>query len=408
MVGRTVSEKILSAKAGRDARAGDVVVCRVDRVLGTDASGPMTIDYFERMGGDRVFDPTRVMFALDHYSPPSIPATRAFHERIRAFGQRFGVTVLEVGDGISHQVAVERGLVSSGDLVIGADSHTVTCGALNAFATGVGSSDLAGAMITGQVWLRVPETIKVTLTGAWQESVSAKDIALHLVGLMGAEGASYQALEFDGPAVAGLSLEDRLVICSMGVEMGAKASIFPGAVTSDRDTRFAREVALDLASIAPKVARPHAPDHVSDIAEASGQPVHMVFIGTCTGGRVSDIHAALGVLERAGAGVKPGVQLVVTPASREVQRTLERDGSLARLSALGAVVTPPGCGACCGTSGVIPDDGATVMSTANRNFKARMGRSSASIYLASAAACAAAAVTGSITDPRTLGPDNAH
>jgi len=292
--------------------------------------------------------------------------------------------------------------VESGQLVIGADSHTVVAGAVNAFATGVGSSDLAAALISGQVWLKVPETIRVVLTGERGPDISAKDITLKLVGLIGAEGASYQSLEFVGPAVAAFTLDDRLTVCSMGVEMGAKAAILPGAIASDADARFTREVVLDVGTVLPQVARPHAPDNVSDLSAVAGTPVQMVFIGTCTGGRISDIHAALRVFARGGDRVAGGVRLVVTPASREVHATLERDGSLARLASLGAVVTTPGCGACCGTSGVIPDEGMTVMSTANRNFKARMGRASAFIYLASAEACAAAAVTGRITDPASL------
>jgi len=417
----TVSEKILSAKAGREALAGDVVTCNVDLVLGTDASSPMAIDYFERMGGERLHDPARVMFAFDHYSPPTSGKTRAFHDRVRAFVAKFGGTILEVGEGISHQVAVERGLALPGGLVIGADSHTVACGALNLFATGVGSSDLAAAMITGRVWLRVPETILVRLVGARPAGVAAKDAALALVGEIGADGANYKSVEFEGPGLDQFSLEDRLVFSNLAVEMGAKAAVFPadevtdaylaGRATrrgtptrADAGARYAREVTLDVASLSPRVALPHAPDSVVQIADAVGTPIHMVFIGTCTGGRVPDIHEAIDVLTRGGGRIASGVQLVVTPASREVERRLTDDGTLARLAAMGATVTTPGCGACCGTSGVIPADGSTVLSTANRNFKARMGPQSVSIYLASPAACAAAALSGRITDPRTVSP----
>lgn len=402
MTGKTVSEKILSTKAARDVKAGDVVVCTADLVLGTDASAPMAIDYFERMGGTALFDPRRVVFALDHYAPPTTTKTTGYHDRIRAFASRHGAELYEVGEGISHQVATERGRVRSGDLVVGADSHTVVCGALNAFATGVGSSDLAAAMMTGQAWLKVPKTIKVTLTGTRPADVSAKDLTLHLVGMLGAEGASYCALEFQGDAVAAMELDDRLTVCSMGVEMGAKASIFPGEVAPDPGAEYERDIAVDVSRVAPMVARPHAPDNVADLAQADGVPVHMVFIGTCTGGRASDVRAAMRVFDQAGGRVAPGVQLVVTPASRDAHDQLSRDGTLARLAEMGATITAPGCGACCGTSGVIPGDGTTVISTANRNFKSRMGNPTASIYLASPAACAAAAITGRITDPRTL------
>jgi len=414
---KTISEKILSAKSGRDARAGDIVVCRVDWVLATDASSPMAIDYFNRMGGERLFDPSRVLLAMDHYSPPTIPRTAGFHDQMRTFARGRGADLHDVGDGISFQILSESGAALPGDLVIGADSHTVTCGALNLFATGVGSSDVAAAMITGRTWLKVPESIKIVLTGTRRPRVSAKDVALALVADIGADGASYQALEFHGPALPGLSLEDRLVICNMAVEMDAKASIFPvdgqteaylagratrpfSPIEADASAAYSRDVAIDLSSLTPRIALPHAPDNVVPIERAVGTPIHMVFIGTCTGGRVPDIHEAIAVLEAGGGRIAPGVQLVVTPASREVQLRLLEDGSLRALAAMGAVITTPGCGACCGTSGAIPADGMNVLSTANRNFKARMGNANAAIYLASPAACAAAALTGRITDPR--------
>jgi 3-isopropylmalate/(R)-2-methylmalate dehydratase large subunit len=414
---KTISEQILSTKAGREARAGEIVVCEVDLVVGTDASAPMAIDYFERMGGARVFDPSRIVFALDHYAPPASNATRALHDRVREFGRRFGIEVYEVGEGISHQLVVERGRVLPGDLVIGADSHTVTCGALNLFATGVGSSDLAAAMLTGRIWLRVPASIKVVLTGWRPRGLTAKDVALALVGEIGGDGANYETIEFHGPALPQFPLEDRLVLSNLCVETGAKAAIFPGdgalgaylqgrtdargvSVEAERGASFSREISITLGELSPRIAMPHSPDKVLALADAIGLPIQMVFIGTCTGGRVPDVHEAIAVIERRGGRVAPGVQLVVTPASAEVHARLDADGSLRRLAAMGAIVTMPGCGACCGTSGVIPGDGMSVLSTANRNFKARMGNATASIYLASPAACAAAAVTGRITDPR--------
>jgi 3-isopropylmalate/(R)-2-methylmalate dehydratase large subunit len=417
-VSLTISEKILSAHAGSTVRAGEIAICSVDLLLGTDGSGPMAIDYFEQMRGERLHHPRRVFFSLDHYSPPTTDGTRAFHERIRAFATRHGATVFEVGEGISHQVVVERGLVAAGDLVIGADSHTVMCGALNCFAIGVGSSDLAAAMKTGRIWLRVPETVLVRLEGERQPGVSAKDAALALVALLGSDGANYQAIEFAGD-LAGLSLEDRLVVSSLAVEGGAKAAIFPydgitsayvrerggdrgTAVSADPGARYAREMVIDLARLTPRVARPHAPDNVVDVDDASGIPVQMVFIGTCTGGRVQDVHETLAAFERAGGQLASGVQLVLTPASMEVHQRLKDDGSLRRLEEAGAIVTTPGCGACCGTSGVIPGDGMTVLSTANRNFKARMGNATASIYLASPAVCGAAAATGRIPRGRDV------
>jgi len=273
-------------------------------------------------------------------------------------------------------------------------------------------------MMSGRMWLRVPESIKVVLEGALRPGVFPKDIALAVVKKLGADGASYQALEFTGPAVASLDLEDRLVLSNLAVEMGAKNGVFPAddrtsaylrgrtterfdAVSADPDAHYCREIILDLDHLEPQVARPHVVDDVVSIEQAAGTPVQMVYLGTCTGGRVRDFHQALDVL-RAGGKVAPGVQLVVTPASRTEFETLSRDGSLADLISFGAVVVSPGCGSCCGTCGSIPGDGVNVISTANRNFKGRMGNSSSFIYLASPASCAAAAVRGVITDPREI------
>jgi 3-isopropylmalate/(R)-2-methylmalate dehydratase large subunit len=256
-------------------------------------------------------------------------------------------------------------------------------------------------MITGQIWLRVPETIEVVLEGSRPGGLSAKDIALALVAELGPQGASYQALEFRGPGAEALRLEDRLVLCSLAVEMDAKAAIFP-AEPADPAASYARRISLDVSTLSPRIALPHAPGNVKEIGAALGTPVQMVFVGTCTGGRVSDVHEVVRVIERAGGRIAGGVQLVVTPASGEIARQLEADGTLRKLAAFGATITTPGCGACCGTSGVIPREGMNVISTANRNFKGRMGTPSASIFLASPAACAAAAARGVITDPREV------
>ena len=369
--------------------------------MGNDGSTPMALDYFDAMGGTRVFDPARIVFALDHYAPPPSQKTTQLHQRMRDFASKHAIEVWEVGEGIGHQLMVESGRVTAGSLAVGADSHSVTYGALNAFATGIGSSDLAALMICGRVWLRVPESIRVTLRGALGHGVFPKDAALALAGMLGADGATYCALEFGGPGVATLELDDRLVLSNLSVEMGAKNGVFPGAVEADRDAVYAREVVLDLDRIEPKIALPHQVDRVVGIEEAAGTPVQMVYLGTCTGGRVRDFHQARDVIKAAG-GIAKGVQVVVTPASRQVLETLTADGTLADFIRMGAVIVTPGCGSCCGTCGAIPGDGVNVISTANRNFKGRMGNSSASIYLASPASCAAAAVAGKIADPREV------
>jgi len=420
MAGKTISEKILSAKSGVDARAGGVVVCPADCAMGTDGSAHMAIDYFEAMGGRSVPYAARIVFALDHYAPAPNRAIALLHQRLREFSGQFGIELWDVGQGIGHQLMVESGRAAPGSLVVGADSHAVTYGALNAFATGIGSSDLAAILICGRLWLRVPESIRVSLTGQLPRGVYAKDAALALAATLGADGAAYQALEFGGPGVGALDMDDRLVLSNFAVEMGAKNGIFPAdqrtseylsgrsrqdfaAVEADADARYAREIALNLDALSPQLALPHQVDRVEPLAQAAGTPVQMVYLGTCTGGRVKDFHQARDVL-KAGGGVARGVQLVVTPASRAVMETLARDGTLADFVAMGAVVVTPGCGSCCGTCGAIPGDGANVISTASRNFKGRMGNSGAFIYLASPASCAAAAVRGSITDPREIEP----
>jgi 3-isopropylmalate/(R)-2-methylmalate dehydratase large subunit len=422
MSGRTIVEKVLAAHAGGSARAGETVVCVVDRIIGTDGSGPMAIDYFEKMAGadGRVRDGSKVCFSLDHYAPPNTDQTRAFHDRIRAFAASQGATVFAVGEGISHQVAGERGLAMPGQLIVGADSHTVMLGALNCVAIGVGSSDLAAAMLTGQAWLRVPETIRVRLAGRRPTALSAKDVALAIVAQLGSAGADYRAIEFAGDGVEAFDLDDRYVIASLMVEAGAKTAVFPFdgrtaeylvardvenavPVAADADARYEREIPLNLEQVGTRIALPHAPDNVVPLDAAAGTAVQMVFVGTCTGGRAADFHAMRGAFDAAGGRVAMGVQLVLTPASREVLERIRGDGTLAHLVAAGAIVTENGCGACCGTSGVIPADGATVLSTANRNFRARMGNATAQIYLASPAACGFAAATGRIPTAGELG-----
>lgn len=416
ITGKTISEKILSAKSGTNSRAGDVVVCEVDLLMATDGSMPMTIDYFEQMGGDQVAAPERIMVAMDHYSPAPNRQTATLHDRIRTFADPRGLKVFAVGDGIGHQLALETGRAVPGSLIIGADSHSVTCGALNAFATGVGSSDLAAAMISGKIWLRVPETILVTLEGRLSPKVHAKDVALALVGRLGSDGAAYKSLEFTGPAVPDLEIDDRALLSNLSVEMGAKCGLFAAdektfayldergatpahAEEADSDAVYADSVVVDLATLAPQIALPHQVDNVVPVTDAGNIPIQMVYIGTCAGGRTSDLYEAMSILRTADR-LAEGVQTIFTPASREIFTETCRNGLLSEFVSMGGIVQTAGCGSCCGTCGAIPGDGVNVISTANRNFKGRMGNAKASIYLASPATCAAAAVTGHVADPR--------
>ncbi len=400
---RTFSERVLAEKSGQGAPVGEIVVCEPDLVLGTDGSTPMALDYFAAMGGGAVARPERVLLARDHYAPPTSESTRGFHQRMNSFSEEHGVELLDVGDGISFLVALERGRVAQGDLVVGGDSHTVTCGVAGAFATGVGSSDLAGIFRTGRVWLRVPETVRVALEGRLPTGVTGKDLALELVARLASKLGPFTALEFVGEGAGELGSDDRMVLANMSAEMGAMAGVFPApdhaSPPAARGVVGCEELRMDR--LEPMVALPHDPGNRVPIGEALGNAVDWVFLGTCAGGRVSDFREALKVLD-AGGGVAPGVELVVAPPTAGVRTELETDGTLDALRRLGAVVAETGCGPCCGTSGPLPPEGARVISTANRNFRARMGHASAEITLAAAATCAAAALAGRIVDPREV------
>lgn len=415
MWGQTIAEKILSRAAGKPVRAGDIAICTPDLVMGTDGSIPMALDYLQAMRpGAAPKWPERLVFALDHYGPASGPQAQALQQRARAYALAHGIQTIEPGQGIGHQCILESGAARPGRLLVGADSHSTTYGAANAFATGIGSSDLAGALLCGKVWLKVPDTLRVVLTGRLAPQASAKDVALTLARQCGADGASYLAIEFQGPGVASLDMDDRIVLSNMAVELGAKAGIFPcdartrawlgtlpggraddPAAQPDADARYVETLTLDLSSVRPQLALPHRVDHVVDLAAAAPTPVHMVYLGTCTGGRLKDYREALDELQARG-GVAPGVRLVVTPASRAIERDMEDNGMRAAFAALGAEFQAPGCGSCCGTCGTIPGDGQTVVSTANRNFKGRMGNAAARIVLASPRSCAAAAASGHV------------
>jgi 3-isopropylmalate/(R)-2-methylmalate dehydratase large subunit len=420
--GMTMSEKLLSRAATSEVRAGALAICEPHAAMGTDGSIPMALDYLRQMQPDGAALPApryagRVCFAFDHYGAGSGERSLALQQRAREYALAHGVRTFEIGEGIGHQLMIERGLVLPGQVAVGADSHAVSYGALNAFGTGIGSSDFAGLLQCGQIWLKVPAALRITLHGQLRDGVAAKDVALVLARRLGADGANYLALEFDGPGVAALDMDDRIVLANMSVEMGAKAGLFPfddctaaylqgrsassfEPVAPDADAAYLRCVDIDLAAVTPQVALPHRVDHVVDLADAPPTAIDMVYLGTCTGGRSKDFVEALEVL-RAGGGVAPGVRLIVTPASDTVRNELAASGVLAEFEALGAQIQPPGCGACCGTCGSIPGDGANVVSTANRNFRGRMGNREARIFLASPATCASAAVRGRLADPGT-------
>lgn len=396
--GAPVAEEILSNQAGRRVLPGDIVVCEPDLILGTDGSVPMALDYFEAMGGESVAHPDRVLFARDHYAPATTASTRGFHQRMQDFADLHGVEILTVGEGISFLHALEHGRVRPGDLVVGGDSHTVTCGVAGALGVGIGSSDLAGALLTSRVWLRVPETRRIELTGALPTGVLGKDVALELARRTGGRVGPFVCLEFHGDGVPTLPEEEKTVVANMAAEMGAMAGIFPQGIQS---SPVAPDDTVDMSALEPMIALPPRPDHAVTVRDVLGRPVDWVFLGTCAGGRLNDFREAARVLQ-AGGGLARGVTLVVSPPTARIRRALEEDGTLSAFERWGAVISETGCGPCCGTSGPLPPPNARVISTANRNFSARMGDATVDILLASSATCAAAATRGCVVDPREI------
>ena len=394
----TLVEKILSDRCGRNVRAGDLVVAPVDGVMASDTTAPGCIRAFRAMGGSRPFDPERVVLVIDHAAPAPTAAIADLHGMMRRFAEETGVILYEGGEGICHHLMMDRGHVRPGSLMVGADSHSCTWGALSAFACGMGSTDVAAIMLTGQTWLEAPRSIPVRITGCLQPGVTAKDIALEITGRLGMAGATYRALEFFGPGVEALGIAGRIPLANMSIECGAKAGLFWGDdenLQGDAAADWLPGIDVDLARLAPKVAFPGRPDDVRDLDEAGHRPVQVAFIGSCTNTREEDLRLAAQVL---GNGrVAPGVRLLVTPASRRVFETLLEDGTISRLSRAGATILPPGCGACVGTHMGVPGAGETVISAANRNFRGRMGHPEAGVFLASPATVAASALTGRIT-----------
>lgn len=415
MGGKTIAEKILSAKSGIDARAGDIVVSNLDLTYSHDGNRPLAMELLESMGTDRVWDPARYILVIDHHPSPNAVSAAA-HTKLRTFARVQGVKLYEMGDGISHVVLPERGHIAPGDLVIGSDSHSCTGGALAAFTTGVGSTDMAAAIATGKLWLRVPETILVRCEGTLPPGVAAKDLALAIAKRIGADGATYMAIEFAGAAIDAMSMDGRFVLTNLAIEMGAKAGLIGTDATTaawlaprlarpwqhvraDADAVYARTETIDCTTLVPQIALPHNVDKVVDITTVTDVPVHQVVIGTCNAARGEDLAEAARILR--GRQVAPGVRLVVTPPSRDTLLAAMESGVLATLVAAGAIVATPGCSGCAGGFHfAVPDAGENVLSTANRNFKGRLGNPDSFIYLASAATAAASALTGHITDPR--------
>ena len=417
----TLAQKILQAHTDEEVReAGQIVNCHLSGVLANDITGPLAIKSFRAMGAAKVFDKDRVFLVMDHFTPNKDIKAAEQVKRTREFANKYDiVNFFDVGRmGIEHALLPEQGLVGPGDCVIGADSHTCTYGALGAFSTGVGSTDLAAGIATGSTWFKVPSAIKVELTGKLPAFVSGKDVILHLIGRIGVDGALYRSLEFTGDGVASLSMDDRLCIANMAIEAGAKNGIFPvDEVTmayvrdrfqreprvfeADADADYDEVVTIDLSTLRPTVSFPHLPENTKTVDECGGQvKIDQVVIGSCTNGRMEDMRAAAAVLK--GRKVADGVRCIIIPATQQIWKQSMHEGLFDIFIDAGAVVSTPTCGPCLGGHMGILAAGERAVSTTNRNFVGRMGHVDSEVYLASPYVAAASAVTGYITDPATL------
>ncbi len=420
-MGMTMTQKILAAHAGLEAvAAGQLIEADLDLVLGNDITSPVAIKEMEKMKVDGVFDKDKIALVPDHFVPNKDIKSAEHCKCVREFARRNDITnYFEVGEmGIEHALLPEKGLVVAGDVVIGADSHTCTYGALGAFSTGVGSTDMAAGMATGKAWFKVPGAIKVVLTGSLPQWVSGKDVILHLIGKIGVDGALYKSLEFVGEGVASLNMDDRFTIANMAIEAGAKNGIFPvdeqaaaymkehSAKTpaiygADEDAVYDEEVVIDLSILRPTIAFPHLPENTKTIDEITQDiRIDQVVIGSCTNGRIEDIRCAARILE--GRHVAKGVRCIVIPATQAIYLQAMEEGLLKIFVEAGAVVSTPTCGPCLGGYMGVLAAGERCVSTTNRNFVGRMGHVDSEIYLASPAVAAASAVTGKISWPGEL------
>jgi 3-isopropylmalate/(R)-2-methylmalate dehydratase large subunit len=419
-VGYTITEKILMAHTDlKEISAGQLINARVDIALGNDITAPIAIKEFKAAGGKKVFDRDKVALVLDHFTPNKDINSAQQCKTVREFAVEFGVTHFYEGGqvGVEHALLPEKGIVLPGDLVIGADSHTCTYGALGAFATGVGSTDLAAAMLTGELWFKVPSSIKFIIYGKLPKWVSGKDLILNIIGRIGVDGALYQAMEFTGETIDTLPMADRLSMANMAIEAGAKNGIFaydeitkeyvegrakrPYSIyTSDADAAYSQIMEIDAGKLEPQVAFPHLPSNVKGVSQAGHVRIDQSLIGSCTNGRIEDLRTAALILKNRKAS--PHVRLIVVPATPLIYRQAMHEGLLDIFMDANAVISPPSCGACLGGHLGILADGEVSVATTNRNFVGRMGHPNSEVYLASPAVAAASAVLGRIASPEEL------
>ena len=419
-MGMTMTQKILAAHAGLpEVKAGDLIEAKLDLVLGNDVTTPVAVSVFDKAGFTRVFDKDKIAIVLDHYTPCKDIKSAQLCKTARDFARRFQIThFFDVGQvGIEHALLPEKGIVAPGELIIGADSHTCTYGALGAFSTGVGSTDMAAGMASGENWFRVPSAIKVVLTGKMRPYVSGKDVILHLIGLIGVDGALYKSIEFTGEGVKNLTMDDRFTIANMAIEAGGKCGLFPSdektlaycrdhnspdakLIAPDAGATYERIVRIDVSNMEPQVSCPHLPENTKPVSEVKDVTVNQVVIGSCTNGRISDMRDAAEVLK--GRKVAKGVRCIVLPATPTIWRQAMKEGLFDIFTDAGCIVGPPTCGPCLGGHMGILGDGERCIATTNRNFRGRMGSLEAEVYLASPCTAAASAVTGVITSPEKL------
>ena len=415
-MGMTLTQKILAAHAGLpEVKAGQLINAKLDIVLGNDITTPVAINEFERAGFDRVFDKEHIAIVLDHFVPNKDIKSATQSKQCREFANKYDIlNFYDVGQmGIEHALLPEKGIVTAGDCVIGADSHTCTYGALGAFSTGVGSTDMAAGMATGMAWFKVPSAIKFVLTGKFNPRVSGKDLILHIIGMIGVDGALYKSMEFTGPGVAGLTMDDRLCICNMAIEAGAKNGIFPVdditlaylqdrserepvVYEADPDAEYEKVIDIDLAKIVPTVACPHLPENTHPASELHDIKVDQVVIGSCTNGRMEDMEAAYSILN--GKKIADGIRCIIIPGTMQIYRECVERGYVTAFVDAGAVVSTPTCGPCLGGYMGILAAGERCIATTNRNFVGRMGHVDSEVYLASPHTAAASALTGYITE----------
>ncbi len=416
-MGMTMTQKIMAYHAGKDSvSAGQLIEAKLDMVLGNDVTSPVAINEMNKYGQDKIFDKTRIALVMDHFTPNKDIQSAENCKQVREFAIKHDIQhFYDVGNmGIEHALLPEQGIVTCGDCVVGADSHTCTYGALGAFSTGVGSTDMAAGMITGKLWFKVPGAIKVIVKGNKSKYISGKDVILHLIGLIGVDGALYKSLEFTGDGIKNLSMDDRFCISNMAIECGAKNGIFPvdertleyvngrslrnyKVFEADDDAVYDSEITIDLDTLKPTVALPHLPENTKTVDELDKIKVDQVVIGSCTNGRLEDLRMAASIIE--GHKVAKNVRVIVIPATQQVYLDCLKEGIIETFIKAGAVVSTPTCGPCLGGHMGILAAGEKAVSTSNRNFVGRMGHPSSEVYLASPAVAAASAITGYITSP---------